>query len=93
MPIVKTSAKGQVVIPAGIRKRAGLHAGDKVSVEEHEGVIVIVPVAKDAIKSLRGILKGHPSFIQALLKSREEERRREEKKASRYVRDSGLAAG
>lgn len=93
MPVVKTSAKGQVVIPAGIRKRAGLHGGDKVSVEEHEGVIVIVPVAKDAVRSLQGILKGHPSFIEALLKSREEERRREEKKASRYVRDSGLAAG
>lgn len=77
MPVVKTSAKGQVVIPAEIRKRAGLHSGDKVSVQEQDGVIIITPVAKDPIKSLRGILKGQPSLIGALMKSREEERRRE----------------
>jgi len=76
MPVVKTSAKGQVVIPADIRKRAGLHSGDKVSVQEQDGVIIITPVAKQ-LRSLKGILKGQPSLIDALMKSREEERRRE----------------
>ena len=91
MPIVRTSAKGQVVIPTEIRKRTGLKAGDKVSVQDHDGVIVIVPVPQDPLKSLRGILKGGPSLVEALLESRQEERRREEEKASRYVRDSGVA--
>ena len=93
MAVVRTSGKGQVVIPAEIRKRTGIRAGDQVSVQEQDGVIVIVPVAKDPMRALRGILKGRPSFVRALMKSREEERRREEKAASRHVRGSGVAAG
>ena len=92
MAIVKTSAKGQVVIPADIRRRAGLHAGDRVSVDEHEGIIVITPVARDPVAALTGILKGRGSYLQALMKSREEERRREEEEAARHLRDSGLAS-
>ena len=93
MPIVKTSGKGQVVIPAAIRRRAGIRAGDKVSVQEQDGIIVVVPVMKKPGESLRGILKGRPSLIEALLKSREKERMREEEAASRHVRGSGLASG
>ncbi|MCX6375231.1 MAG: AbrB/MazE/SpoVT family DNA-binding domain-containing protein [Armatimonadetes bacterium] len=93
MPIVRTSGKGQVVIPAAIRRRAGIRAGDKVSVQEQDGIIVVVPVTKKPGESLRGILKGRPSLIEALLKSREKERMREEKAASRHVRGSGLASG
>jgi len=81
MSIVKTSAKGQVVIPAEIRRRAGLHSGDKVSVQEQDGVIIITPVAKK-VESLKGILKGQPSLIDALMKTREEERRREAEEAA-----------
>ena len=93
MPIVRTSGKGQVVIPAAIRRRAGIRAGDKVSVQEQDGIIVVVPVMKKPGESLRGILKGRPSLIEALLKSREKERMREEEAASRHVRGSGLASG
>lgn len=93
MPIVRTSGKGQVVIPAAIRRRAGIRAGDKVSVQEQDGIIVVVPVMKKPGESLRGILKGRPSLIEALLKSREKERIREEEAASRHVRGSGLASG
>jgi len=92
VPIVKTSAKGQVVIPADIRRRAGLRAGDPVCVDEQEGVIVITPVAKDPVKALTGILKGRGRYLEALMKSREEERRREEEEAARHLRDSGLAS-
>ena len=92
MPVVRTSAKGQVVIPANLRKRVGLRPGDKVSVQEQDGVIIIMPVAADLPGSLRGILKGHRSLIRALTESRERERNREEKEASRHLRNPDVAA-
>ena len=93
MAIVRASAKGQVVIPAAIRKRAGIRAGDKVSVQEQDGIVIVVPVTQKPQESLRGILKGRPSLVQALLKSREEERAREEEKAARHIRHTRLASG
>ena len=93
MAIVRTSGKGQDVIPAAIRKRAGIRAGDKVSVQEHDGIVIVMPVTKRPQESLRGILKGRPSLVEALLKSREEERRREEEQAARHIRGSRVASG
>lgn len=40
---------------------------------------------EDRIRALTGILKGRPSLIDALMKSRKEERGREEEKAARYL--------
>jgi AbrB family looped-hinge helix DNA binding protein len=76
--IVKISARWQLVIPVEIRKNVGIRPGDSVSIQEHEGMIIIVPMVKHTAESLRGILKGYPSLARALLQSREEERRRED---------------
>ena len=77
MIIVKTLAKGQVVIPKPIRDRFGIKAGSRLLVTIAGAGIVIKPLPDDPIRALRGILKrGGPSTAE-LLKWRREERARE----------------
>ncbi|MDX6331191.1 MAG: hypothetical protein QOI83_3574 [Streptomycetaceae bacterium] len=42
---MKLNAKGQVTIPAGLREKYGLRAGDEIDVVEDDGVLRIVRVA------------------------------------------------
>jgi AbrB family looped-hinge helix DNA binding protein len=55
MKIVKLSVKGQIVIPARIRKELGLSAGDKVLIERKEEEVILKPVTK--LSKLRGLDK------------------------------------
>jgi len=52
MQKVRMSRKGQVVIPADIRRKLSLEHGEMVFVEEDKGVIKIKPKTK--LRSLRG---------------------------------------
>jgi AbrB family looped-hinge helix DNA binding protein len=90
--IVTTSPKGQVVIPVEIRNAIGLESGQKVRVELKDSEVVIKPLPKDPIKSLRGKFSSSPSMTQSLLKDRKEDALREERKAARFVCDSGMAS-
>jgi AbrB family looped-hinge helix DNA binding protein len=72
--IAKATTKGQVVIPADLRKKFNIKKGSKVSIYEGEGNIIIVrPLPEDPIEASKGMLKGKTSIIKALLKDREEE--------------------
>jgi AbrB family looped-hinge helix DNA binding protein len=90
MNIVKTSSKGQIVIPAEIRKKLGIRPGQKVAFRLVEDKAVIEPLPEDPIKALRGILKGKPSMTKALLRDRKEEIKREEKIVAGPLRRSGM---
>ena len=84
MPVVKTSAKGQVVIPVKFREQVGIRPGDKVLVTLGGGrKVTIEPVPEDPIEATCGILQGGPSLTKALLKERREDHAREEKKFAR----------
>jgi AbrB family looped-hinge helix DNA binding protein len=82
MPIVVTSAKGQVVIPKKERDRVGIRAGTRVVVEAVDDHIEIRPLPEKPAESFCGLFKGGPSLTRALLKERGKESRREEKKGS-----------
>jgi AbrB family looped-hinge helix DNA binding protein len=43
MPLVKIKEKGQVTLPAKIRERRGLHAGDYMEIQEDGDRIVLIP--------------------------------------------------
>lgn len=92
MPIVTTSAKGQVVIPKVIRKALGIKPRSRLHVRLEGKEVVLFPLADDPIRALRGILKGGPSLTKALLEDRKEDLEREEKKPTRLFRDPGLAS-
>jgi AbrB family looped-hinge helix DNA binding protein len=81
VPIVKTSVKGQVVIPAEIRSRIGLKPGGKVMVTLMGGdAALIQPLAADPIAAAFGMLSKKPSLLAALKEERRKDDARQEKK-------------
>jgi AbrB family looped-hinge helix DNA binding protein len=93
MTIVKTLAKGQIVIPAEIRRKIGLKPGRRVLVTlEGERKVSLEPLSDDPIRELRGILKGGPSLTGELLEERRKDRKREEEKFARFIRGHGMAS-
>jgi AbrB family looped-hinge helix DNA binding protein len=68
------SVKGQVVIPAPLRRRLGIKKGTLVSFVEENGRIVMQPVTREFIRGLRGSLKGSPSVLEHLIEERKRER-------------------
>ena len=69
------SSKGQIVIPANLRKRYRLREGTTVVFQEERGRLVLEPNNFEAIYALQGSLRDFP--IEASL---EEERRAERKR-------------
>jgi len=77
MIISKATIKGQVIIPAPLRKKFNIQKGTRVAIMEGEGrVILIKPLPDDPIEASRGMLKGKSSLTKALLKDRLEEAKR-----------------
>ena len=60
---MKTStltAKGQITIPASVRKNLGIHQGDRVGFIVEKGRVVLLPVIKD-IGAAFGLVKARRS--------------------------------
>jgi AbrB family looped-hinge helix DNA binding protein len=58
--MVTVSSKGQLVIPAALRKKLRLKAGSRVSLEERDGQITVTPNPLEAVLALRGKYAGFP---------------------------------
>jgi AbrB family looped-hinge helix DNA binding protein len=82
MTAVRTSAKGQVVIPKTTREKLGIKPGSRVTVEVVNDHVEIRPLPDDPIEYFHGILRDGPSLTKALLRERKKELRREEKKGA-----------
>jgi AbrB family looped-hinge helix DNA binding protein len=72
------SSKGQIVIPADLRKRYGLREGTTVVFQEERGRLVLEPNNHAAIYALQGSLSGFP-----LEKDLAEERQAEQERENR----------
>jgi len=68
------TTKGQLVIPARLRRRFGIKKGTMVTFMEDAGRIILQPVTREFIRGLRGSLQGEPSARAALLEERQRER-------------------
>lgn len=51
------TTKGQVVIPARLRRRFGIKKGTVVAFVEENGRLIIQPITQDFIRDLRGSLE------------------------------------
>ncbi|MFZ3210019.1 MAG: AbrB/MazE/SpoVT family DNA-binding domain-containing protein [Terriglobales bacterium] len=60
------NAKGQIVIPSGIRERFDIKQGTKIAFVEEQGRLFIQPVTDAFIESVRGSLKkrGMPPELE-----------------------------
>ncbi|MFW6162271.1 MAG: AbrB/MazE/SpoVT family DNA-binding domain-containing protein [Planctomycetota bacterium] len=79
MTTTKVSSKGQVVIPAEVRKRLGIRKGQHLIVETQGEAIVLRPATKAYFDSLAGIIKTGPSLTKDLLAERARDREREDR--------------
>lgn len=93
MAVVKTSAKGQVIIPKEIRRALGIRPGTKFHVRIEGKEVILFPLPNDPIRALRGIVKDGRSLTKALLKDRREDLEREGRKPARSLRRPRLASG
>lgn len=80
MDAAYVTTKGQLVIPARIRRKLGIKPGTKVCFVERGDEILFQPVTKEYIRSVCGMLKSTTSVTQELLTDRKKDKEREEAK-------------
>ncbi len=68
------TTKGQLVIPAKLRRKYAIRKGTQVAFLEEENRLVLQPLTPEFIRSLRGSLKGEPSAIKILQEERKRDR-------------------
>jgi AbrB family looped-hinge helix DNA binding protein len=84
METAYVTSKGQLVIPARLRRRYGIKPGTKVCFVERDHEILFQPVTKEYIRSVCGMLKSNTSVTQELLKERARDKGREEAKIEKF---------
>ncbi|NOX18280.1 MAG: AbrB/MazE/SpoVT family DNA-binding domain-containing protein [Chlorobi bacterium] len=75
MDVSAVTTKGQVVIPARLRRKYGIKIGTKIQFWEENGEIKIFPITEEVIDGNIGLLKTKGK----LLKKLKEEKAREKK--------------
>jgi AbrB family looped-hinge helix DNA binding protein len=81
MPHLATvSSKGQLVIPAELRKKLRIRGGTRVSIHEADGEIRIKPDPFDALLALEGCLSHVKEDVEGWwIKEKRKDREREER--------------
>ncbi|MBI5290260.1 MAG: AbrB/MazE/SpoVT family DNA-binding domain-containing protein [Chloroflexi bacterium] len=74
---METSAtiKGQIVIPSSVRRKFGIKEGTRIQIEVDELThrIILTPITREYVHSLRGKYKGR-GLLKALLAEKKRER-------------------
>jgi AbrB family looped-hinge helix DNA binding protein len=73
MAIVKATVKGQIVIPADIRRKYRIVKGTRLNIYEQGNMIVAEPLQDDPIQQGRGMLKTGGRILKALVADRKRE--------------------
>lgn len=76
MTVVKTTVKGQIIIPAPLRRKYGIRKGSRVKVFDRAGEIIVRPLPDRPIQQGRGMFQGGKSALKELLRDRAEESRK-----------------
>ena len=80
MDTAQVTSKGQLVVPARLRRKYGIKAGTKIRFMERDNEIVLQPLTRDYIRSVCGLLKSPTSATQELRRERARDRRRENRR-------------
>jgi AbrB family looped-hinge helix DNA binding protein len=70
-----TTVKGQVVIPASVRRKLAIKEGTRIQIEVNEEAhqIILTPITREYVHSLRGKFKGK-GLLKALMAEKQRER-------------------
>lgn len=70
------TVKGQIVIPAELRRKYRIKAGTKINIIDTGEAILLKPVTEESLKRLQGRLKGK-GVLKSLLDERRKDAERE----------------
>ena len=73
MNTVKVLTKGQIVIPAAIRKKFNIQPGNTLQLFEYGNLIYLVLPVKDPVEDAMGCLPKRPSLSKELLNERKKD--------------------
>jgi AbrB family looped-hinge helix DNA binding protein len=68
------TVKGQIVVPAKIRKKFGIKKGTKIAFLEQNGKLMIQPLDKSYFESLAGVLGTEGKLLKSLMEDKKKER-------------------
>ena len=68
------TVKGQIVVPAKIRRKFGMKKGTKIAFIEQHGKLFIQPLDKSYFESLAGILGTEGKLLKSLMADKKKER-------------------
>ncbi len=74
------SSKGQLVIPARLRKKLGILEGTRVAVREENGRLVLQPLTGAYIDATQGLLGDTTAMIEYLHQERRKENSEQDEK-------------
>jgi AbrB family looped-hinge helix DNA binding protein len=83
METASVTSKGQLVIPARLRRKYGIEPGTKILFVERDHEILIQPVTKEYVRSVCGLFRSETPATAQLLKERAKDKEREEAKFAR----------
>lgn len=72
--------KGQIVIPAKIRKKMGIKRGTKICFIDRGDEIILKPLTREYFENMAGVLKTGGKLSKALLEERIKDEIAEEKR-------------
>lgn len=70
------TVKGQIVIPATLRRKYGIKNGTKIIITDIGDAITLKPVTEQYLKNLQGSLKGKGG-LKVLIEERRNDKERE----------------
>jgi AbrB family looped-hinge helix DNA binding protein len=68
------TVKGQIVVPAKIRKKFGIKKGTKIAFIEQNNKLIIQPLDKSYFESLAGMLGTEGDMLKSLMADKKQER-------------------
>ena len=73
MDVVKATVKGQVLIPASLRRKYQIERGTALRVYGGKNRIILEPVVRDPVEKGRGMLKTKGRILKSLIEDRKRE--------------------
>jgi AbrB family looped-hinge helix DNA binding protein len=73
MGVVRSTVKGQILIPAPLRKKYQIVKGTLLHVYDEENRIVVEPLHQDPVSTGRGMLKTGGRVLKSLMRDRKRE--------------------